>query len=133
MISIALIFIFNSMWTFINNIDELALRDDSSLISSEFSYYVDHENNLDIKTLVNQKDSAALFIPSLANDIPYDLGHQSYWIKINMSNNSLSNQNLVLHADNSMLAFFDVYKVNVNLENITAITQQNRNFSKLQC
>jgi EAL domain-containing protein (putative c-di-GMP-specific phosphodiesterase class I)/GGDEF domain-containing protein len=124
MISIALIFIFNSMWTFINNIDELALRDDSSLISSEFSYYVDHENNLDIKTLVNQKDSAALFIPSLANDIPYDLGHQSYWIKINMSNNSLSNQNLVLHADNSMLAFFDVYKVNVNLENITAITQQ---------
>jgi EAL domain-containing protein (putative c-di-GMP-specific phosphodiesterase class I)/GGDEF domain-containing protein len=124
MISLALIFIFNSVWTFISNIDELALRDDSSLISSEFSYYVDHENNLDINTLVNQKDSAALFIPSLANDIPYDLGHQSYWIKINMSNNSLSNQNLVLHADNSMLAFFDVYKVNVNLENITAITQQ---------
>jgi EAL domain-containing protein (putative c-di-GMP-specific phosphodiesterase class I)/GGDEF domain-containing protein len=124
MISLVLVFIFNSVWTFISNIDELSLRDDSSLISSEFSYYVDHENNLDIKTLVNQKDSAALFIPSLANDIPYDLGHQSYWIKINMSNHSLSTQNLVLHADNSRLAFFDVYKVNAILGSTTQIAQQ---------
>ena len=111
-IALILFLIFNSVWKFISNIDDLSLSHDSSSVRSEFSYYVDHKNNLDIQTLINSKESKSVFIPSLANDIPYDLGHQSYWVKVNVTNNSTETQNLVLHADNSMLAFFDVYKIN---------------------
>jgi EAL domain-containing protein (putative c-di-GMP-specific phosphodiesterase class I)/GGDEF domain-containing protein len=114
------------VWKFISNIDDLSLSHDSSLITSEFSYHIDHKNNFDIKTLFNTKESESLFIPSLANDIPYDLGHQSYWIKINITNDTPNIQNLVLHADNSMLAFFDVYKIDSILQNVELISQQNK-------
>lgn len=123
-ISLTLILIFNNVWKFISNIDDLSLSHDSSIITSEFSYYVDHKNNFDIKTLFNTKESDSQFIPSLANDIPYDLGHQSYWIKINITNNTQSMQNLVLHADNSMLAFFNVYRVDPILKKALLIAQQ---------
>jgi EAL domain-containing protein (putative c-di-GMP-specific phosphodiesterase class I)/GGDEF domain-containing protein len=123
-IALILFLIFNSVWKFISNIDDLSLSHDSSSVRSEFSYYVDHKNNLDIQTLINSKESKSVFIPSLANDIPYDLGHQSYWVKVNVTNNSTETQNLVLHADNSMLEFFDVYKVNHILKVAPLITQQ---------
>jgi EAL domain-containing protein (putative c-di-GMP-specific phosphodiesterase class I)/GGDEF domain-containing protein len=129
-ISLILFFIFNSVWKFISNIDDLPLSHDSSKVRSEFSYYVDHKNNFDIKTLFNTKESESVFIPSLANDIPYDLGHQSYWIKINITNNTPNIQNLVLHADNSMLTFFDVYKVNHTFKNVLLITQQKSNIDQ---
>jgi len=112
------------VWKFISNIDDLSLSHDSSTVRSEFSYYVDHKNNLDIQTLINSKESKSVFIPSLANDIPYDLGHQSYWVKVNVTNNSTETQNLVLHADNSMLEFFDVYKVNPIIKSTELISHQ---------
>jgi EAL domain-containing protein (putative c-di-GMP-specific phosphodiesterase class I)/GGDEF domain-containing protein len=123
-ISLTLLFILSNVWTFISNIDELPINKDSSKITSEFSYYIDHENNLNIDSLLDKKETNSLFVYSLANDIPYDLGHQSYWIKIQISNNSPISQNLVLHADNSMLEFFDVYEINSNLEIATLITQK---------
>jgi EAL domain-containing protein (putative c-di-GMP-specific phosphodiesterase class I)/GGDEF domain-containing protein len=124
-LSLALLFVFNNVWTFISNIDELSVNETSAKITSEFSYYIDHENNFDIQNIFNKKEPKILFTPSLSNDIPYDLGHQSYWVKINITNNTLNNQNLVLHADNSMLEFFDVYKANSILESTSMITQQN--------
>jgi len=123
-IALILFLIFNSVWKFISNIDDLSLSHDSSTVRSEFSYYVDHKNNLDIQTLINSKESKSVFIPSLANDIPYDLGHQSYWVKVNVTNNSTETQNLVLHADNSMLEFFDVYKVNPIIKSTELISHQ---------
>jgi EAL domain-containing protein (putative c-di-GMP-specific phosphodiesterase class I)/GGDEF domain-containing protein len=93
-------------------------------VKSEFSYYIDHKNNFDIQTFLNKKESETLFIPSLANDIPYDLGQQSYWIKVSITNKNPNIQNLVLHADNSMLAFFDVYRINSTLKNATLIAEQ---------
>jgi len=128
-ISLILISIFNSVWKFINNIDDLSYRHDSSIVKSEFSYYIDQSNNFDIKTLFNKK-SEVLFTPLLANDVPYDLGHQSYWIKINITNNTPNTQQLVLHADNSMLEFFDVYRVNPSLKTAPLITQQNPNIDQ---
>lgn len=125
-ILLALLFIFSSVWKFISNIDELSLSHDSSLITSEFSYHIDHKNNFDIEALFHTKESESLFIPSLANNIPYDLGHQSYWIKINITNNTPNIQNLVLHADNSMLAFFDVYKIDSILQNVELISQKSK-------
>jgi EAL domain-containing protein (putative c-di-GMP-specific phosphodiesterase class I)/GGDEF domain-containing protein len=123
-ISLTLLFILSNVWTFISNIDELSIDDDSSKITSEFSYYVDHESNLTIDLLLDKQETASLFVDSLANDIPYDLGHQSYWIKIQISNNRPITQNLVLHADNSMLEFFDVYEINSNLESVTLIPRK---------
>jgi len=122
--SLMLIFIFNNVWQLISNIDELSFNADSPSISSEYSYFIDHENSFDLKMISDKKKPQTLFIPSLANDIPYDLGHQSYWIKIKIANNTANTQNLVLHADNSMLTYFDVYQVNSILENITLLTQQ---------
>jgi len=124
-ILLALLFIFSSVWKFISNIDELSLKSDSSLITSKFSYYIDYNNNFDINTLIDNKAFKTLFTPSLANDIPYELGYQSYWVKINITNNSPNIKHLVLHADNSMLAFFDVYKINYTLDNVDLISQQN--------
>jgi len=124
MISLLLIFIFNNVWKFISSIDELSLGESAVTVTSDFSYYIDHENNLDIKSLIHKNESKPLFTPSLANDIPYDLGHQSYWVHVNIKNNTPNIQSLVLHADNSMLAFFDVYKVNSTLKSATALTQQ---------
>ncbi|TWX52271.1 GGDEF domain-containing phosphodiesterase [Colwellia hornerae] len=124
MISLVLVFILNNVWQFISHIDELSFSKDSSLVTSDFSYTIDRDNSLDIKTLIKNKESKALFIPSLANDIPYELGHQSYWVKININNNTANIQSVVLHADNSRLAFFDVYKVNAILESTTQIAQQ---------
>lgn len=123
-ISLVLVFIFNNVWTFIANIDKLSINESSTQITSEFSYYIDHENSLDVKKLSALKGSKTLFTPSLANDIPYDLGHQSYWVKINIRNNTSKNQKLILHADNSMLAFFDVYEANKNLSLIEILSQQ---------
>jgi EAL domain-containing protein (putative c-di-GMP-specific phosphodiesterase class I)/GGDEF domain-containing protein len=122
MITIVLVLIFKSVYHFISQIDQLHINKSNPKVAYEFSYIIDHKNNLNIKNLVNK--NKALFISSLANNIPYDLGHQSYWIKINIRNNQSNVQHLVLHADNSMLAFFDVYKVNSILENTTLITQQ---------
>jgi EAL domain-containing protein (putative c-di-GMP-specific phosphodiesterase class I)/GGDEF domain-containing protein len=124
MISALLFFIFNNVWQFINQIDQLALAKDDNKTVSQFSYLIDNNNNFDIKTLVNDGSKLAEFTESAANDIPFDLGHQSYWVKINISNNTYSNQQLVLHADNSMLAFFDVYKVNPILKSTQLITKQ---------
>ena len=59
-ISFILIFIFNSVWRFISNIDDLSYSHDSSIIKSEFSYYIDHSNNFDIKTLFNKKSEDTL-------------------------------------------------------------------------
>ena len=126
-ILLALLFIFSSVWKFISNIDELSLKSDSSLITSKFSYYIDYNNNFDIETLFKTKESKSVFIPSLANNIPYDLGHQSYWIKINITNNTPNIQHLVLHADNCMLAFFDVYKIDSILQNVELISASNLN------
>jgi EAL domain-containing protein (putative c-di-GMP-specific phosphodiesterase class I)/GGDEF domain-containing protein len=123
-LSLILLLIFNSVWKFISNIDDLSFKNDSTIVTSEFSYYVDHKNNFDIKTLFNRKEPERLFRQSLPNDIPYDLGNQSYWININITNNTPVSQNLVLHADNSMLAFFDVYRINSILKNATLITEQ---------
>jgi EAL domain-containing protein (putative c-di-GMP-specific phosphodiesterase class I)/GGDEF domain-containing protein len=123
-ISLALFFILNSVWKFISNIDDLSFSHDSSIVTSEFSYYVDHKNNFDIKTLFNKKEPERVFRPSLPNDIPYDLGNQSYWIKVNITNNTPVSQNIVLHADNSMLAFFDVYRINSTIKNVQVVTQQ---------
>jgi len=123
-LSLILLLIFNSVWKFISNIDDLSFKNDSTIVTSEFSYYVDHKNNFDIKTLFNRKEPERLFRPSLPNDIPYDLGNQSYWININITNNTPVSQNLVLHADNSMLAFFDVYRINSILKNATLIAEQ---------
>jgi EAL domain-containing protein (putative c-di-GMP-specific phosphodiesterase class I)/GGDEF domain-containing protein len=125
MISIMLVFIFNNVWKFISNIEELSFSEDSMIVTSKFSYYIDHENNFNINAYIKNKESQTLFIPSLANNIPYDLGHQSYWVKINISNNTSKLQSIVLHADNSMLEFFDVYKVDPTLKNAALVTQQN--------
>ncbi|WP_157470719.1 putative bifunctional diguanylate cyclase/phosphodiesterase [Colwellia sp. PAMC 20917] len=124
MISLVLVFILNSVWQFISHIDELSFSEDSPLVTSDFSYAIDRDNSLNIKTLVKSKEAEARFTPSLANDIPYALGLQSYWVKININNNTPNTQSVVLHADNSMLAFFDVYKVNAMLESVTQIAQQ---------
>jgi len=124
MISVLLFFIFNNVWHFINKIDQLALAKDDNKTVSQFSYLIDNNNNFDIKTLVNDGSKLAEFTASEANDIPFDLGHQTYWVKINISNNTYSDQQLVLHADNSMLTFFDVYKVNPILKSIQLLTNQ---------
>jgi hypothetical protein len=124
MISLVLVFILNSVWQFISHIDELSFSEDSPLVISDFSYAIDRDNSLNIKTLVKSKEAEARFTPSLANDIPYALGLQSYWVKININNNTPNTQSVVLHADNSRLAFFDVYKVNAILESTTQIAQQ---------
>ena len=129
-ISITLLFIFSNVWTFISNIDELAISKDSSKITSEFGYYIDHENNLSIGSFLDNKETTPLFIDSLASDIPYDLGYQSYWVKIKISNISPITQNLVLLADNSMLEIFNVYEINSNLESATLITQKKPTFEQ---
>jgi EAL domain-containing protein (putative c-di-GMP-specific phosphodiesterase class I)/GGDEF domain-containing protein len=124
MISIVLFFIFSSVWQFISKIDQLSLNENSTQISSEFSYLIDKDNHFTINTLINNGKHAMSFIPSLAADIPFDLGHQSYWIKIQLRNKTFNAQQLVLHADNSMLDFFDVYHVNSVLQDATLIAQQ---------
>jgi len=129
-ITLILFFIFNSVWNFISNIDDLSLSHDSPKVRSEFSFYVDHNNNFDINTLFKTKESESVFTPSLANDIPYDLGHQSYWVKINITNNTTKKQDLVLHADNSMLEYFNVYSINSKLNNTQLISQQKTNINQ---
>ena len=123
-ISIVLFFVFNNVWQFINQIDELSLAENDNRTLSKFSYLIDQDNNFDIKTLVNNGNRVNEFTESLATDIPFDLGHQSYWVKINVTNNTYSDQRLVLHADNSMLAFFKVYQVNSLLKSTQLITSQ---------
>ncbi|NQZ21933.1 MAG: EAL domain-containing protein [Colwellia sp.] len=124
MISVVLFFVFNNVWQFINQIDQLSLSENDNSTLSKFSYLIDNDNNFDIKTLVNNGSRVAEFTESIANDIPFDLGQQSYWVKINISNNTYSDQELVLHADNSMLAFFNVYQVNPLLKSMQLIAEQ---------
>jgi len=123
-ISVVLLFVFSNVWQFINQIDQLAITENDNKTVSKFSYLIDNDNNFDIKSLVNSGNQVGKFTQSLANDIPFDLGHQSYWIKINISNNTYNDQQLVLHADNSMLAFFDVYEVNAFLKSSRLIAKQ---------
>jgi len=123
-ISMVLFFVFNSVWQFIHQIDQLSLSENDKRTISKFSYLIDNDNDFDIKTLVNDGSRVAEFTESAATDIPFDLGHQSYWIKIDITNSTYSDQQLVLHADNSLLAYFNVYQVNPLLKNIQLISKQ---------
>jgi len=84
------------------------ISEKSATIHSQFSYFIDEESTFNIDDLT---DLNMMFIDSRASNIPFELGTKTYWVKINVENMSSDIQQLVLHADNTMLAELDIYQI----------------------
>ena len=80
----------------------------SSQLSITSSYFIDATGKLTADSVLEQ---SADFIQGQANDIPYQLGNQVYWVKFELANRVDQNQVLVLHIDNTMLKTASVFSI----------------------
>ncbi|GAA5142877.1 EAL domain-containing protein [Thalassotalea piscium] len=95
-------------------------------INKSVSYLVDEKNNLSLKWV---EQNIASFTSAPNNQVPFTVGEQSYWVLVNLINNTNSKRSLVLFTDNFILDTFTVYKVPINTANsptlIYQLNQQN--------
>jgi EAL domain-containing protein (putative c-di-GMP-specific phosphodiesterase class I)/GGDEF domain-containing protein len=109
LISAVMLFVLSSLWQLVSRVEQHTLPQINPSISTIYRYIIDEQNQFSVNDVEliesNFKDIAA-------NKIPYDLGEQSYWINIVVENKENNEQSLVLLADNSLLAHFNVYKKN---------------------
>lgn len=71
-----------------------------------FDYLVDPHSGILSSEILNYEHH---FTSTSQDKIPYSLGDQTYWLKLDITNTKTENQDLVIYSDNSMLKHFDVY------------------------
>jgi len=76
-------------------------------LSVSFSYLIDAKNNISFEEIQTKIGG---FTTVQAQDIPYQLANQTYWINIEVNNLTKNKQNLVLYADNTLLDVFTIYQ-----------------------
>ncbi len=102
--------------------DKTQIKHNQQNISVNYSYIVDQNASMPIDYVVA---SPKLFQPSAPNNIPYELGNNAYWVKVEITNNTQLPQALVVHADNPMITKFDAYALQGNTISTPVIHQPN--------
>lgn len=85
-------------------------------IQAEFAYLVDEASQLNGNSIDKYNNE---FIVVDRKEIPYQLGEQTYWIRVSVKNASNQIKHLVLYTDNSMLDTFEVYEKKATLQKYT--------------
>jgi len=85
-------------------------------IETQFAYLVDTTSQLNGKSIDQYNRE---FISVENNEIPYELGEQTYWVSLKIINSLNKSQNLVIYTDNAMLEKFDVFIKQVTTEEYT--------------
>ena len=80
-------------------------------ITSQFSYIIDKQVPFSVEEILKRKNT---FIKTPAKDIPYKLGTDTYWVKINIANVSSDDEDIIIHADNAKLDLLNVYRLYEN-------------------
>jgi len=85
-----------------------AIKPNNAYTKAQYSYYVDDNSTLATDDLT---DFLPLFKASKVNEIPFTLSKKSYWIKVEIKSYADNTEQLVLHADNTMLSNLDIYQL----------------------
>lgn len=101
-------FIFYSFINFSLFSQSKTLNQEKNKISFHYSYLVANENNTPPETIISQLNA---FTYIKANDIPFNFNRQDLWFIINIEKYTDTFDDIVLHAENSMLSSFDVYDI----------------------
>ena len=103
---VTLLFIVFSVWQLLKKADDSVTLNQLN-IASQFSYLVDEKASLTIDSL---NSSPQKFIQTSQKNIPFKLGHSAYWVKVILENSSSTDQEIILHINNTLLSEFDVYQ-----------------------
>jgi len=107
-----LFFIF-SMFIFqysnnIQNFTTTSLKNESDNISISKSYFIDTTNTLSINDIVNIKEKSK--ITTLAPP-PWSFNNQTYWLDLQIINNTSNNIDLVSHFSNPLLETLVIHRI----------------------
>ncbi|SFC43719.1 EAL domain-containing protein [Pseudoalteromonas denitrificans] len=80
-------------------------------IHNNTSYFLDISNKLTLTDLLKKPD---LFIKAPLSNIPWSFTQQTYWLNMQLKNNTPQNYALVAHFDNPMLDVLEVVQLNSN-------------------
>ena len=84
------------------------LDENSDNFSAQYSYLIDTDNIYNQKNINYQFDN---FTKTTKNKIPYKLKEQTYWVRIKITKFSNNLDNIILHADNSILNTFKIFEI----------------------
>lgn len=73
------------------------------------SYWVDESSSNSQQTVLDKP-----FKQSAINDVPWQFGEQTYWLKINVTNRTSQAEQLVAHFDNPMLDELEIWQLDTN-------------------
>ncbi|MEW6984510.1 EAL domain-containing protein [Colwelliaceae bacterium 6471] len=110
-IAILLAFIAFNIYQILAQSNQDIIDQDNKNFTREYSYFLDKSSQYSINDVLANKFTA---INSKQSHIPYQLGKQTYWLKMSFTNQSNERKDLVLHADNTMLNVLDIYPYSNN-------------------
>ncbi len=99
-IIMSVVFIGISLWQTTSRVSLAPLAESQTQVTHKFSYFVEQSNPSSAQTIASQLDA---FTTSSPDDIPFDLGNNTYWVLLSITNPSDQAIDLVLHLDNAML------------------------------